>query len=198
MDLSPKPAVSDGGTHRSTNGRRETLEGIHCYNCGKKGHISWNCPSNALCCMEWEEVGLKRRGTVERTEVRDIMLETGCTRTMVRGDLISKDKILEGKSVVVRWAHGDTVLYQVCMEVDGCVINTVAVVSHTLPLAVLLGVDVPELSSLFLRRAPKAQTEVSEAFVTTRAGTRRKDATRERMSSLEYDQLLLLLNRYGS
>ena len=160
MDSSPKPAVSDGGTHRSTNGRWETLEGIHCYNCGKKGHISRNCSSNALCGMEWEEVGLKRRGTVEGTEVRDIMLDTGCTRTMVQGDLISKDKIhvLEGKSAVVRCAHGDTVLYslaQICMEVDGCVINTVAAVSHTLPMAVLLGVDVPELSSLLLRRAPR-------------------------------------------
>ena len=63
----------------------------------------------------------------------------------MRGDLLSKDKILEGKSAVVRCAHGDTVLYpvaQVCMEVDGCVINTVAAVSHTLPMAVLLGVDV--------------------------------------------------------
>ena len=87
MDSSPKPAVSDGSTHRSTNGRWETPEGIHCYNCGKKGHISRNCPSNALCCMEWEEVGLKRSGIVEGTKVRDIMLDTGCTRTMVRGDL---------------------------------------------------------------------------------------------------------------
>ena len=122
-----------------------------------------------------------------------------------RGDLVSKDKILEGKSAVVRCANGDTVLYplvQVCIEVDGCVISTVAVVSDTLPMAVLLGVDVPELSLLLLRRAPKAKTEVSEAFVTTRTGLggkqRRKGATRERMSFLKYDQLLLLLNRHGS
>ena len=107
--------------------------------------------SYAVCCMEWEEVGLKHSGTVEGTAVRDIMLDKGCTRTMVRGDLVSKDKILEGKSAVVRCAHGDTVLYplvQVCTEVDGCVINTAA--SHTLSMAVLLGVDVPDLSSIIL------------------------------------------------
>ena len=62
------------------------------------------------------------------------------------------------------------------------VINTVAAVSDTLPMAVLLGVDVPELSSLLLRRAPKAKTEVSEAFVTTRTGARRK-AEEERRDS---------------
>ena len=102
-----------------------------------------------------------------------------------RRSIVSKDKILEGKSAVVRCAHGDTVLYplaQVCMEVDGCVINTVAAVSDTLPMAVQLGVDVPELSSLLLRRAPKAKTEVSEAFVTTRTGARRK-AEEERRDS---------------
>ncbi|KAL5481930.1 hypothetical protein EMCRGX_G022205 [Ephydatia muelleri] len=137
---------------------------------------------NALCCMEWEEVGLKRSGIVEGTKVRDIMLDTGCTRTMVQGDLVSKDKILEGKSAVVRCAHGDTVLYpltQVCMEVDRCVINTVAAVSDTPLMAVLLGVDV---SSLLLPRAPKAKTEVSDAYVTTRTGARRK-AEKERRDS---------------
>ena len=123
--------VSNGDSHRSTNGRQETPEGIQCYNCGKKCHISWYCPSNALCCMEWEEVGLKCSGIVEGTKVRHIMLDTGCTRTMVRGDLVSREKIhvLEGESAAVQCAHGDTVLYplaQVCMEVDGCVINTVA------------------------------------------------------------------------
>ena len=110
MEPSPKPTVSNGDSHRSTNGRRETPDGIQCYNCGKKDHISRNCPSNALCCMEWEEVGLKRSGIIEGTKVRDIMLDTGCTRTMVRGDLVSRDKILEGKSAVVQCAHGDTVL----------------------------------------------------------------------------------------
>ena len=66
------------------------------------------------------------------------------------------------------------------MEVDGRVINTVAAVSDTLPMAVLLGIDVPELSSLLLRRVSKAKIGVSEAFVTTRAGARRKEEEERR------------------
>ena len=100
-------------------------------------------------------MGLKRSGIIEGTKVRGIMLDTGYTRTMVRGDLVSKDKILEGKSAVVRCAHGDTVLYplaQVCMEVDGCVINTVAAVSDNPLMAVLLGVDVYRFSCPELQR----------------------------------------------
>ena len=127
-------------------------------------------------------MGHKQSGIFEGNEVQDIMLEMGCTRTMVRGDFVSRDKIFEGKSAVVRCTHGDTVLYplaQVCMKVDGCVINTVAAVTDTLPMAVLLGVDVPELSSLLMRRAPKAKTEVSEAPQELElGGKQRKDVTR--------------------
>ena len=47
MDLSPKLAVSDGGTHRFTNSQRETLEGIHCC-CGKKVTFPGTFP--AICC----------------------------------------------------------------------------------------------------------------------------------------------------
>ena len=41
-------------------------------------------------------------------------------------------------------------------------------------MAVLLGVDVPELPLLLHHNAPNASIEHSEAFVTTGAGTRRK------------------------
>ena len=79
------------------------------------------------------------------------MLDTGCSRSMVRGDLVPGEKLLEGRCAVVRCAHGDTVVYpmaQICLEVDGHKINTAAAVSNTLPMAVLLGTDVPELLTL--------------------------------------------------
>ena len=41
-------------------------------------------------------------------------------------------------------------------------------------MAVLLGVDVPELPLLFHRSTPNVMVEYSEAFMTTQAGTRRK------------------------
>ena len=36
------------------------------------------------------------------------MLDTGCSRTMVRRELVSEDKLLEGEVVAVRCAHGDS------------------------------------------------------------------------------------------
>ena len=50
-----------------TSGRKETLdrEGVTCFNCGKKGHISRHCPNNVLVCAHvgWRN-GLQRSGTV--------------------------------------------------------------------------------------------------------------------------------------
>ena len=63
---------------------------------------------------------------------------------------MSEAQILDGESAVVRCAHGDSVLYpmaEVNLEVDGCTIITVAAVSDTLPMDVLLGTGVPELGN---------------------------------------------------
>ena len=78
---------------------------------------------------------------------------------------------------------------QVFLEVDGCVINTVAAVSEMLPMAVLLGIDIPEMSFLLLCRAPNAEAEHSDVFVTTQAGARRveeekHDSTRNEFSGV--------------
>ena len=60
------------------------------------------------------------------------MLDTGCSRTMVHSDLVSDGQIREGESAVVRCAHGDTAMYpmaDICVELDGYTIDTVAAVS---------------------------------------------------------------------
>lgn len=57
-------------------------------------------------------------------------------------------KILEGDAVTVWRVHGNTVLYplvEVELEVDGLSIIVEAAMSESLPVAVLLGTDVPEL-----------------------------------------------------
>ena len=48
---------------------------------------------------------------VEGQEVADILLDTGCSRALVRRDLVNEEKMLEGEAVKIRYAHGDTVLY---------------------------------------------------------------------------------------
>ena len=41
----------------------------------------------------------------------DILLDTGCSRTLVRRDLVPSKNMQEGDVVTIRCAHGDTVLY---------------------------------------------------------------------------------------
>ena len=102
-------------------------------------------------------------------KVSDIMLDTGCSRTMVHRKLVSREQLIEGEATAVRCAHGDTMLYpmaRVEMEVDGCTIKTVAAVCNTLPMDVLLGTDVAELDTL-LRNMKKCLQEGTLALVAT-------------------------------
>ena len=131
-----KKTGQDAGKEKSGRrpGRRDgTFKGVHCYNCGKRGHISRNCPSNVLCGIRWMNE-LKRAGMVNGHKVSDIMLDTGCSRTMVHGKLVSKEQLIEGEAATLRCAHGDTVLYplaEVVVKVDGCTVKTVAAVCNT-------------------------------------------------------------------
>ena len=60
-----------------------------------------DCPSNALFGGEQGMLGIKHSGVVEGKAVDDIMLDTGCSRTMVRGDLVPREKLLEVQLFVV-------------------------------------------------------------------------------------------------
>ena len=69
------------------------------------------------------------------------MLDTGCSRTMVRRELVSEDKLLEGEVVAVRCAHGDTVVYPLAdeeLELEGDKVQVVPAVAEHLPVSVLL------------------------------------------------------------
>ena len=137
---------------------------VKCYNCGQRGHISTKCPSAALFCrleqpkqvLPANQSGFRpssvcRSGLVEGIQVDQIVLDTGCSRTMVRQDLVPESKIIEEDAVTIRCAHDDTVLYpiaQLQLEVDGIPVCVEAAVSKSLPVPVLLGTDVAELCQL--------------------------------------------------
>ena len=90
-------------------------------------------------------------GAVEGKEVKRILLDTGCYRTLIRKDLVPQHKLLHGEAVVICYAHGDTVLYplaEVDLEVEGYPIHVAAAISDTLPMPVLFGTDVPKLTAL--------------------------------------------------
>ena len=94
---------------------------------------------------------MSREGLVEGQAVTDILLDTRCSQTLVKSDLVPTAKRVEGDAVTIRFAYGDTVLYplpEVEMVVDGIPLQVEAAVSDTLPVSVLLGTDVPELNIL--------------------------------------------------
>ena len=78
-------------------------------------------------------------GKVEGTQVCDILLDTGCSRTLIRKDLVSEESLLPGEAVAIRCAHGDTVLYplaQVQLEVEGQTMEATVAVADKLPMSV--------------------------------------------------------------
>ena len=83
---------------RDEGGRQK---GIVCFNCRKPGHPARRCPNNrALLGCESRvkgNMGLYCKGSVEGRSVTQILLDTGCSRTMVRRQLVPHTKILEGR-----------------------------------------------------------------------------------------------------
>ena len=98
----------------ATGRSRGEQSNVKCYNCGQRGHISTKCPSAALFCrleqpkqvLPANQTGFRpssvcRNGLVEGIQVDQIVLDTGCSRTMVRQDLVPESKIIEGDAVTI-------------------------------------------------------------------------------------------------
>ena len=102
-----------------------------------------------------QESGIMRSGTVEGTYVKNILLDTGCSRTLIHRKLVPEEVLLEGKATMVCCAHGATVLChlaKVHMEVEGKPIEVEAAVSDRLPVGVLLATDVSQLPELLTKQ----------------------------------------------
>ena len=142
-----------------------------CYNCGGHGHTSRQCPSDALFCgarnpasysgigqLETQPFQCER--VVEGQFVNDIVLDTGCSRTLVRNDLVGEESLRLGKAVSIQCAHGDAVTYPLA--------GVEAAVSDTLPQSVLLETDVPDLTELL-----KSKGNEKTLMVVTRSQVQR-------------------------
>ena len=70
--------------------------------------------------------GVRRIGQVEGVVVDDVVLDTGCSQTMVRQSLIPEERLVAGATTSLRCAHGDVIAYplaDVRMEVGGTMMN---------------------------------------------------------------------------
>ena len=103
---------------------------------------------------------------MEGKRAKSILLDTGCSRTVVLEKFVPREKILEGEAVIICCAHGDTVLYplaEVDIKVDGRRLTVEAAVSKTLPMDVLLGTDVPELAEMLGRKSVQESALVARS-----------------------------------
>ena len=130
---------------------------VKCYNCSAKGHLSYNCPQKALFSSTTPAIVTNKRqerayqrGTINGVYCKDIVVDTGASKTLVHSDLVTQDDILEGV-VNIQCAHGDIVSYPLAavkIAVEGKEIIAHAAVAQSLPVAALLGWDVPDLMAL--------------------------------------------------
>ena len=108
-----------------------------------------NCPKKASYCgIHGDKRSVMRRGLVEGEAVSDILLDMGCTQTMVQRNLVGSSKFIEGAATTLKCVHGDNVLYplaDVVVEVEGVELTVSAAISDSLPMSVLRATDVPEL-----------------------------------------------------
>ena len=121
------------------------------------------------------------RGAVESVNVDNILLDTGCSGTLVRRELVKLEKFKEGKLVEIQCAHGNTTSYPIAkvdLVVEERDITVEPAVSDTLPQSVLLGVDVPELEDFMVHN--RKESDGSAFVVTTRTSAKRERSRKKK------------------
>ena len=132
-----------------------------CYKCGRLGHLSMQCPSKVLFSegrsakretTNGRSRPLRRSGVVNGKTVADVVLDTGCMRTLVHDRLVPVGQRTKG-AIIIRCAHGDEVTYPIAeveISVSGRVLKVEAGVSRTLPASVPLALSytLPSTSAL--------------------------------------------------
>ena len=116
---------------------------------------------------------------MEGSPVEQILLDTGCSRTLVQQKLVPACKLIEGESIAICCAHENTVLYplaNVQVTVGDKTLDVEAAVSDTLPVDVLLGTDVKELPELLHQRSKEERIhpDLDLMAVVTRAQSRKE------------------------
>ena len=86
----------------------------------------------------------------------DLLLDTGCSKTIVWRDLVGEEQWLEGESTIIHCAYGDAIAYPLAtieLEVQGKLVLVNTAVSDTLPQSVLVGTEIPGLLEMLQTRS---------------------------------------------
>lgn len=114
------------------------------------------------------------------TDVDDIFVDTGCTKTLVHPSLVPSSSFIPGENVNVRCTHGDVASYPLAnaeIIVDDVPLALRVGVIESLPHSVLLGTDVP-------------RTQLGKILLSPgRSGTRSDDALSQPPSAQVHEAL---------
>ena len=159
--LRPSPTPSGYNRYRRNTAPKPTdlkprafLDGVKCYNCNEKGHLASNCPQKALFCSllppeaSEEQERVCHHGTVNGIYTQDIVADTGASKTLVHGSFVTPTQMTD-KHITISCAHGDSITYplaDVKIAVGKSEFVIQAAVVDRLPVAALLGWDIPHLT----------------------------------------------------
>ncbi|XP_026003826.1 uncharacterized protein LOC113009615 [Astatotilapia calliptera] len=178
--LVPSRAAEPSGAAPEPRRAAQT-PGPECWKCGQPGHLRRDCP-----LMEVGQVfrvagapapspgpgGTYSIPVRTRGGIRQALVDTGCTQTLVHQSLVRPGALLEAEWVEVRCVHGDVHRYPIVpllLKYKGKTHRVTAAVSPRLSHPLILGTNWPGFHQLLgqyagVRSRPEAGCSVCAAF----------------------------------
>ena len=117
-------------------------------------------PGSAPSPNDNKPVEYRPEGKVEG-QLTELLLDTGCSKTMIDGNLVPPQKINEGKMISMQCPHGDMKQYPTAVveiEINDMKYKVEAAVVDGLPRPILLGRDVEDLVAMIINQKRKKYT----------------------------------------
>ena len=210
--------VTKGGVQWKPNITSPLQQQPRCFNCNRLGHIAMKFPENRTSqqtgqgkanyigtskdelVIREEPVEYRTLGKVEG-KVTELLLDTGCSKTMIDASLVPVEKVNEGKRISMQCAHGDMKQYPIAVvesEVNGKMYSVGAAVVDGLPRPVLLGRDVKDLVALVLKEDQKRKGSALAVMTRKQRSEKEKEEAinlvKEMVSEAKPKQLVDIFN----